>query len=179
MPGLGFATGVARCHRLTQPLRVNDVTIMSPSGIITITDTNLYNLKRCGKHDPKDTPSHCTKCPSLSPEMTSLFRFSPFQLRHVYCRTRSSSNFSKEERFVNTLRDETKKRLRMLSHSCECYIKIEFITNSFNLKYKRTKRSSWFVRNNSKDPKFRDLFPCEPTINLSPRFRWRHHQRDP
>lgn len=166
MPGLGFATGVARCHRLTQPLRVNDVTIMSPSGIITIADTNLYNLKRCGKHDPKLTPSR------MSITFPGNDIVVPLPLFSLASRLLSSSNRTKEERFVS---DFAQWNEETTSNSVTQFRVLyqNWIYYSFNWKYKRTKK---LVRSNSKDVKF-SLY--EPTINLSPRFRWRHHQRDP
>lgn len=55
------------------PLRVNDVTIMSPSRIITIvTDTDLYNAKRSG--NPGSKPGPATRnhlLPRDSPNCTS------------------------------------------------------------------------------------------------------------
>lgn len=55
------------------PLRVNDVTIMSPSRIITIAaDTDLYNAKRSG--NPGSEPGRATRnrlLPRDSPNCTS------------------------------------------------------------------------------------------------------------
>lgn len=68
---------------------------MSPSGIITIADTNLYNLKRCGKHDPKLTPSR------MSITFPGNDIVVPLPLFSLASRLLSSSNRTKEERFVS------------------------------------------------------------------------------
>lgn len=92
---------------------------MSPSGIITIADTNLYNLKRCGKHDPKLTPSR------MSITFPGNDIVVPLPLFSLASRLLSSSNRTKEERFVSDFAQWNEETTS--NAVAQCYIKIEFI----------------------------------------------------
>lgn len=135
---------------------------MSPSGIITIADTNLYNLKRCGKHDPKLTPSR------MSITFPGNDIVVPLPLFSLASRLLSSSNRTKEERFVS---DFAQWNEETTSNSVTQFRVLyqNWIYYSFNSKYKRTKKS---VRSNSKDVKFLFLLGTNDkliaTIQMAP-----------